>query len=220
MSIKSSITSRKSAILCMIQVMFPIVAWRMHIYVHIWLALGFYYISHSSRKHMLHNIDINIGFLATKVIDTKAGPLITAAPTGHSRDGAIDFKRSCQLFLNGIIWSAEGCGKLDKSMACRHLKSPWSLSDRSLHLILVTKWSRSWSWMPPFCSMSFGPPIPEIRLFQNLTLTIQGQGHGLGQTQWSHLRPRVQPICILFISWQSEHFWLRNSKFHISPWQF
>ena len=27
-------------------------------------------------------------------------------------------------------------------------------------------------------SMSIGHPIPEIRLFQNLTLKIQGQSHG------------------------------------------
>ena len=27
-------------------------------------------------------------------------------------------------------------------------------------------------------SMSIGPPIPEIQHFQNLTLKIQGQGHG------------------------------------------
>ena len=37
------------------------------------------------------------------------------------------------------------------------------------------------------------------------------QGHGQGQTHWSHL---------LFVSWQSDHFWLRYSKFHIWPWKF
>ena len=31
-------------------------------------------------------------------------------------------------------------------------------------------------------SMSIGHPIPEIWLFQNLTLKIQGQGHGWGQS--------------------------------------
>ena len=30
---------------------------------------------------------------------------------------------------------------------------------------------------PCVARTSIGPPIPEIRLFQNLTLTIQGQGH-------------------------------------------
>ena len=51
-------------------------------------------------------------------------------------------------------------------------------------------------------------------------LENQCQGHGQGQTRWSHLRPRVQLICLLFVSWQSDHFWLRYSKFHIWPWKF
>ena len=45
------------------------------------------------------------------------------------------------------------------------------------------------------------------------------QGHVQGQTHWSHLRPGVQSICLFFISWQSDHFWLRYSKFHIWPWK-
>ena len=47
--------------------------------------------------------------------------------------------------------------KLDESTARRQLKSPWSLSGRSIHLTLVTKWSWSWSWMTychPLCAMS------------------------------------------------------------------
>ena len=34
-------------------------------------------------------------------------------------------------------------------------------------------------------------------------MEIQGQGHGQGQTWWSHLRPRVQSICLLFVLWLS-----------------
>ena len=34
----------------------------------------------------------------------------------------------------------------------------------------------------PFHPMSIGHPIPEIRLFQNLTLKIQGQCHGWGES--------------------------------------
>ena len=30
----------------------------------------------------------------------------------------------------------------------------------------------------------------------------------------------VQSICLLFVSWQSDHFWLRYSNFHIWPWKF
>ena len=41
-----------------------------------------------------------------------------------------------------------------------------------------------------------------------------------GQTHWSHLRPRVPSICLLFVSWQSDNLWLRYSKFHIGPWKF
>ena len=33
------------------------------------------------------------------------------------------------------------------------------------------------------------------------------------------LNPRVQSICLLFVSWKSDHFWLRFSKFHIWPWK-
>ena len=49
---------------------------------------------------------------------------------------------------------------------------------------------------------------------------FKGQGYGQGQTHWSHLRPGVQLICLLFVSWQSDHFWLRYSKFYIWPWKF
>ena len=53
-----------------------------------------------------------------------------------------------------------------------------------------------------------------------LTLKIQGQCKGQGKTRWSHLSPRVQSICLLFVSWQSDHSWLRYSKFHIWPWKY
>ena len=98
----------------------------------------------------------------------------------------------------------------DESTARRHLKSPWSLSDSSLQLILVTKRSRSWSWMTPDCSLSIGPPIPEIGLFQNLTLKIQGQGHSQGQTRWLNLFLKIQSKRLLFISWQLDRIWLRT----------
>ena len=127
-------------------------------------------------------------------------------------------------------------------MACQHLKSPPSLSGRSLHLTLVTKWSWSWSWMTffhPLCSMSIGPPILRYSYFKigpwksllkrhacvqrsmsHLTLKFKGQGHGQGQTHYSHLRPGVQSICLFFVLWQLDHFWLRYWKFHIWPWKF
>ena len=54
----------------------------------------------------------------------------------------------------------------------------------------------------------------------NSTLKIQGQVHGQGQTRWSHLQPRAQSMCLLLVSWQSDHFWLRYSQFDIWPWKF
>ena len=45
------------------------------------------------------------------------------------------------------------------------------------------------------------------------------QGRCQGQTWWSYLRPKVQSICLLFVSWQSDHFGLRYSKLHIWPWK-
>ena len=90
---------------------------------------------------------------------------------------------------------------------------------------------------PPLCNVK-RPSHSEIQLFQNLTMKIHGQGHVCGQrsrssltfkfkgqsygqvqTHWLHLRPGVQSICLLFVSWQSDHFWLRYRKFHIWPWK-
>ena len=88
---------------------------------------------------------------------------------------------------------------------------------------------------PPWCNVN-RPSHSEIQLFQNLTMVkvmcvvkgqgpvwpskFKGQGYGQGQTHWSHLRPAVQSICLLFFSWQSDHFWLRYNKFYIRPWKF
>ena len=64
------------------------------------------------------------------------------------------------------------------------------------------------------------PFFAEIYSIRYLTLKIQGQGHDQGQTWWSHLKPRVQSMCLLFVLWQSDHFWLRYSQFDIWPWKF
>ena len=49
---------------------------------------------------------------------------------------------------------------------------------------------------------------------------FKDQGHCQGQTHWSHLRPKVKSICLLFVSWQWDHFWQRYSKFHVWHWKF
>ena len=78
----------------------------------------------------------------------------------------------------------------------------------------------------------------EIQLFQNLTMKILCEGHVCGQrprsiqrsrswpksnpmvTLESHWRLGVQSIYLLFVSWQSDHFWQRYSKFYVWPWKF
>ena len=69
----------------------------------------------------------------------------------------------------------------------------------------------------PFRSMSIGHPIPEIRLFQTLTLKLQGQGHGCGQRAKSYSQPSILFIGFLFFSHQSDQQLLRYSYFEIWP---
>ena len=144
------------------------------------------------------------------------------------------FVWTIQNFCCWPIISQPRHSKLDELSARRQLKSPRSLSGRSIHLPLVTKWSWSWSWMiycHPLCAMSICPPILRYSYFNILPCksmvkvmcVVKGQGHvwpskfkgqcyGQGQTHWPHLRPGVQSICLLFVSWQSDHFSLRYSK--------
>ena len=67
--------------------------------------------------------------------------------------------------------------------------------------------------------MSIGHPIPEIRLFQNLTLKIQGQGHGRGEHWKSQHGSNILSTQIPFVPCQSALPFLRNSIFKIWPWK-
>ena len=66
--------------------------------------------------------------------------------------------------------------------------------------------------------MSIGRPIPEIWLFQTLTLKLQGHGHGCGQRARSYSWPSILLISFLFISHQSDQKFLSYSYFEIWPW--
>ena len=84
--------------------------------------------------------------------------------------------------------------KLDISTARQRLKSPQSLSSTSTHPTMVTHRLRSWSTQinsNHFCSISISPSIPQIRLFQILTLKLQGQGHGCGQRARPYRQPSI-----------------------------
>ena len=121
--------------------------------------------------------------------------------------------------------------------ARRRLKSPRSLSGTSTHPTMVTQ--RSWSWnnLHPFCSMSISPPIPEIRLFQTLTLKLQGHtimGMVKGQdhtvrpvSTWFaffsvHINQITIPEIQLLWNWPWKiqgqgHSWGQRSRSHSSP---
>ena len=70
----------------------------------------------------------------------------------------------------------------------------------------------------PFRYMSIGCPIPEIRLFQTLTLKLQAQANGCGQRAKSYSPRSIISMCFLFISHQSDQQFLRYSYFEIWPW--
>ena len=55
----------------------------------------------------------------------------------------------------------------------------------------------------PFHSMSIGHPIPQLRLFQNLTLKIKGQGHGWGHSTKSQCGSCILSTHISFVQCQS-----------------
>ena len=105
---------------------------------------------------------------------------------------------------------------------------PWSPNDHG----------HDHEWPTALCAMSIGPPILRYSYLKiwpwNSMVKVmcavkgeghlwpskfKGQGYGQGQTHWSHLKPGVQST-LLFVSWQSDQFWLRYRKFHIWPWKF
>ena len=146
---------------------------------------------------------------------------------GHEWPTAIPFVQ-CQSALP--FWDTAISNLTMKIHGQGHVCSQRSRSHLTLKIQRSRLWSRSnslvtfeaWSSIDMFAFrfVAIGPFLAEIWQILYLTLKIQGQGRGQGQTQWSHLSPRVQSICLLFVSWQSDHFWLRYSKFYIWPWKF
>ena len=67
--------------------------------------------------------------------------------------------------------------------------------------------------------MSIGHPIPELRLFQNLTLKIKGQGDGWGHTSKSQCGSSILSTHTPFAPCQSALPFLRCSIFKIWPWK-
>ena len=83
----------------------------------------------------------------------------------------------------------------------------------------VTTWVQHSVNSHPFRSMSIGHPIPELRLFQNLTLKIKGQGHGWGQSWKSQHGSNIQSTHILFVPCGSGIPLRSYDFFKIWPWK-
>ena len=83
----------------------------------------------------------------------------------------------------------------------------------------VTKWVYHPIDSHPFRSMSIGHPIPELWLFQNLTLKIKGQGHGWVHSSKSQCGSSILSTHIPFVLCQLALPFLRCSIFKIWPWK-
>ena len=77
----------------------------------------------------------------------------------------------------------------------------------------VTMWVLHPSDSHPFHSVSIGHPIPELWLFQNLTLKIKGQGHEWSHSSKSQCGSNILSIHIPFVPCQSALPFLRYSIF-------
>ena len=98
------------------------------------------------------------------------------------------------------------------------LENPRSRSWKRWTLKVTT-----WVWHSvdsnPFRSMSICPPIPEIQHFQNLTLKIQGQGHGWSGHWKSQSGCNILSTHIPFLPCQSAIPFLRYDFFKFWPWK-
>ena len=82
----------------------------------------------------------------------------------------------------------------------------------------VTTWVQHSVDSHPFRSMWIRHPIPELQLFQNLTLKIKGQGHGWGHSSKSQCGSNILSAHIPFIPCQSGIPFLSYDFFKIWPY--
>ena len=145
-----------------------------------------------------------------------------------------------------MIWSVIHCRsniQLDESTARRQLKSPQSLSGRSIHMTLVTKWSWSWSWMTychPLCAMSIGPPIMRYSYLKiwpwksmvKVMCVVKGQGQVWPSNSKVKVMVKFKPIghiwglefnryvCFSFRGNRTTFGWdIGNSIFDLENWR-
>ena len=123
-----------------------------------------------------------------------------------------------QLFQNltmKIHGQGHVCGQRSRSRLNFKIQRSmlWS---RSNPLVTLEAWSlihicfSFWGNWTTF-GWNIGNSIFDLEKKVKVMAKVKPYGHiwGLG----------VQMICLLFVSWQPDHFWLRYSKFYIWPWK-
>ena len=85
-------------------------------------------------------------------------------------------------------------------------------------MLIVTTWVQHSIDSHLFSSMSIDQPIPEIQHFQNLTLKIQGQGHGWGGCWKPQHGSNILSTPIPCVPCESAIPFLRYDFFKIWPW--
>ena len=83
----------------------------------------------------------------------------------------------------------------------------------------VTMWVRHSVNSHPFRSMWIRHPIPELWLFQNLSLKIRGEDHASGHTSKSQCESNILSTHIPFVPCQSGIPFLSYDFFKIWPWK-
>ena len=107
-------------------------------------------------------------------------------------------------------------------LSCDFFKiCPWKSRAKVMHQVTLQSHNvslRSYR-LTSLCSISIGHPIPELRLFQNLTLKIKCQNHGWGHTSKSQCGSNILSTHIPFVSCQSGIPFLSYDFFKIWPWK-
>ena len=93
-----------------------------------------------------------------------------------------------------------------------------TLRSRVRVMLKVTIWVQHSIDSHPFGSMGIGHPIPDMT-FSKLTLKIQGQGHGWGQSWKSQSGCNIILTHISFVPCQLALQFLKYSIFKIWPWK-
>ena len=126
---------------------------------------------------------VDLGHQMVMVMNDLPTPLFNVNQSSHSE---------IQLFQNltmTILGQRHPCGQRSRSHFTKKIQ-------RSRSNPMATFDAQSSIDMFAFRFVAIGQFLAEIQQIPYVTLKMQGQGHGQGETRWSHLMPRVQSVCL------------------------